>query len=636
MQASKPLFAIVISEKGGAERREVFDRLELSVGRVQGNDLMLPKGNVSKRHARLVYRDGRFIVSDLNSTNGTYVNRRRISQATIVREGDRIYIGDFVLRVELPEGSPPPSSAPEEAAGEPSSSSLPTDGSTRPIEATPAEKQQPYPELPRPPRVPTAAGGAKPLVPAGLEPASGRQPLPSPLRADRSAVERLAPERTPAQASTLDRGFLFPDDTSGTAEARPHRAAFVGLASRVLAALPSGSLEQTDDERIAQSVEQLLQEQTQAMQGQGLLPRTLNAERLSAEVRAEVLDWGPLRALLDDAEVGQIVVSRFDRVEALRGGALTVVQPGFSSEQALRRVIARVLRDCGCGELSSGVVEAARLPSGASVSAVLGSGAASSALIINKPREVSVTLEQLVRSGAISRAIATFLQQTVLARLNVLIVGSRNASATPVLSALCGASGERLVVSEPLLDAVAQHRAPVVPLRLGELQLDVGRILQVYAQLPDSRLVLGLESASVTAAVVGSAADRGAGMFAVASGPGLRRTLARLAAELAVERSGTSTAACREWLAGSFDVVIEVARLRDGRERVTRVCELAPTSEQDFQVADIFTFVPDRTAAGGTIEGSFSSSGVVPRVVEEMIARGYSIDSSLFNRPASR
>src|ERR1700733_1072841 len=98
------MFTIVISEKGGAERRETFDRSEISVGRVQGNDLMLPKGNVSKHHARLLLRDGRFIVTDLRSTNGTYVNGRKISQATIVREGDKIYIGDFVLRVESGHG----------------------------------------------------------------------------------------------------------------------------------------------------------------------------------------------------------------------------------------------------------------------------------------------------------------------------------------------------------------------------------------------------------------------------------------------------------------------------------------------------------------------------------------------------
>src|SRR5258708_31858919 len=94
------MFTIIISEKGGAERRESFDKNAINVGRVQGNDLMLPKGNVSKHHARLLYRDGRFIVTDLKSTNGTYVNGRKIAQATIVREGDKIYIGDFVLRLD--------------------------------------------------------------------------------------------------------------------------------------------------------------------------------------------------------------------------------------------------------------------------------------------------------------------------------------------------------------------------------------------------------------------------------------------------------------------------------------------------------------------------------------------------------
>src|ERR1700733_8315757 len=101
------MFSIIISEKGGAERRETYDRTEINVGRVQGNDLMLPKGNVSKRHARLLFRDGRFIVTDLKSTNGTYVNGRKIAQATIVREGDKIYIGDFVLRIEAGVGSGP-------------------------------------------------------------------------------------------------------------------------------------------------------------------------------------------------------------------------------------------------------------------------------------------------------------------------------------------------------------------------------------------------------------------------------------------------------------------------------------------------------------------------------------------------
>ena len=86
------MFAIVISDKGGAERRETFGRSEITVGRVQGNDVMLPKGNVSKKHARLLFRDGRFIVTDLNSTNGTYVNGKRAERAELT-PGSVVRIG---------------------------------------------------------------------------------------------------------------------------------------------------------------------------------------------------------------------------------------------------------------------------------------------------------------------------------------------------------------------------------------------------------------------------------------------------------------------------------------------------------------------------------------------------------------
>ena len=94
--ARAPVFAVVIHEKGGAERRETFETAELTVGRVQGNELMLPKGNVSKRHARLLYRDGRFIVTDLNSTNGTFVQLRGRAP---VASGDILLVGRALLRI---------------------------------------------------------------------------------------------------------------------------------------------------------------------------------------------------------------------------------------------------------------------------------------------------------------------------------------------------------------------------------------------------------------------------------------------------------------------------------------------------------------------------------------------------------
>src|SRR5689334_15551272 len=94
------MFAVIITEKGGAQRREEFDQTEITIGRVQGNDIILPRSNVSKRHSRLVLKDGRFIVVDLKSTNGTYVNGRKITSPLVVKPGDKIYIGDFILGLE--------------------------------------------------------------------------------------------------------------------------------------------------------------------------------------------------------------------------------------------------------------------------------------------------------------------------------------------------------------------------------------------------------------------------------------------------------------------------------------------------------------------------------------------------------
>src|SRR5215467_2666534 len=94
------MFSVTITEKGGEQRRVDFDKTEVTIGRVQGNDIILPKGNVSKRHSRIVLKDGKFIIVDLKSTNGTYVNGRKISSPLVIKPTDKIYIGDFILAVQ--------------------------------------------------------------------------------------------------------------------------------------------------------------------------------------------------------------------------------------------------------------------------------------------------------------------------------------------------------------------------------------------------------------------------------------------------------------------------------------------------------------------------------------------------------
>lgn len=95
------MLSLVVTERGGDQRRMTFDKEEITIGRIQGNDIILPKGNVSKRHSRIVAKDGKWVLLDLKSTNGTYVNGRRIASAQVVQEADKIFIGDFILQIEL-------------------------------------------------------------------------------------------------------------------------------------------------------------------------------------------------------------------------------------------------------------------------------------------------------------------------------------------------------------------------------------------------------------------------------------------------------------------------------------------------------------------------------------------------------
>ena len=179
------MFSIVITERGGAQRQLDFDAAELSIGRVEENDVVLPRTNVSKRHARLVLKDERYVLIDLKSTNGTYVNGRRIAAPMMVGAGDKIYIGDFILSLLEPSRGrlvesrlrpatvPSPRSPFTEPLGTPSG----------PLSAVPPPPPPPPQEL----RVPAPLTEPTPLPAPRPAPPLRSSPLDAP------AAEPLAP-----------------------------------------------------------------------------------------------------------------------------------------------------------------------------------------------------------------------------------------------------------------------------------------------------------------------------------------------------------------------------------------------------------------------------------------------------------
>jgi hypothetical protein len=75
---------------------------EILLGRIAGNDIVLAKGNVSKRHAAIMRSDGRWFVGDIGSSGGTFLNGRKVTDPTLLEPGDRITFSGMTLRVLQP------------------------------------------------------------------------------------------------------------------------------------------------------------------------------------------------------------------------------------------------------------------------------------------------------------------------------------------------------------------------------------------------------------------------------------------------------------------------------------------------------------------------------------------------------
>jgi len=630
------MFTIVIHEKGGAERREGFDKNEINVGRVQGNDLMLPKGNVSKHHARLLYRDSRFIVTDLKSTNGTYVNGRKISQATIVREGDKIYIGDFVLRLETGVGA----GVEDGRARTPSKPRVPSPEGASPVATTPPPlppsanvSHYPLERDPDSESAPEMAGASVPRVP-------GPPRLPRTDSRPRAGSGPVGGERGSGQLRSTSSSS--PGTTPGrpavALEPRPvlrhspeqaaRRLALITLVDRVADVIDLEPLRSSPvvEDALAEHIDRALREQAKAMREEGEAPEGVDLELLARDALRELVGLGCVGPLLEDEGIHEVHVARPDHVLAVRNGVAALAEPSFTSEDAVARVVARLARLSAQPQRPGEIVIERRLPSGAALVALAPELAGGWVFTVRKRRHVEASLDELVRSGAMSRPMQAFLETCVAARANILVVGSGAGAAATMLAALASAvqPGERIALMYDVEDLAVSH-AQVVSVILADTGAVGAETVRAAARLGLDRLVvvpLGGAVALATVDAIGEGAD---GVIAGLSAPSLRHALGRLAAHIALGRPGGSIEASREALGESFDVAVEVARAADGATRVLRVAELAGGDARGLSVHDLFVGHVEHDG-----QWAFAATGATPRLAHDLAARGGKLDMGIF------
>ncbi|MDH3755228.1 MAG: FHA domain-containing protein [Acidimicrobiia bacterium] len=94
-----PASRLVVVEPTELAGREFPLGDELTVGRAAGCQVTLDDTYVSQLHSRIFLREGSYLVEDLGSTNGTYLNRRRVSGPMVMQQGDKLQVGSTVMEL---------------------------------------------------------------------------------------------------------------------------------------------------------------------------------------------------------------------------------------------------------------------------------------------------------------------------------------------------------------------------------------------------------------------------------------------------------------------------------------------------------------------------------------------------------
>ncbi len=646
-------YAIVITEKGGKPRAESFENNEITIGRVAENDIVLAKGNISKRHSRIVLRDGKFIIVDLKSTNGTFVNGKRINAPVVLKDADKIYIGDYTLQLEAAKGAAASDDAKPAAAA----------ARERPAAAEASLSDVDDPEL----FVPNGKGNKvdveedEPLPPAPVAPPAAALPRKDSrsVKVDAKSEPRLPDVKLPDVKPAEPRPEPRPEPR---VEPRPMRADKPQARGSLSIDLPPGQALQAraavftsvekniprgdnglppDDEatleRVRGAAEKVLGMQQKRLAG-------ANTEGWAIQIAREVCALGPLTELLEDETVVELFINGPHQVLARRapdssslGVPLQAVEAFFSSEEAVALVIRRIMHGAGLKFDSENPIAECRMADGTRVNAVHHAASVRGPVVtISRTSTRNAVLDELIAEGTLSKAMADFLELCVRARKNVCICGGAGSGTGTLLSALSGTidDDERIV----LVEQVARLRLPqphVValeprPVRGGPSAATMRELVANALRMRPGRLVVhevnGGEALELSVAMAG----RQDGTLFTTYASTARDCLDRLETMIRMAGLDVQSKVVREQIAASVDVVVCLTRFADGSSRVTQIAEVTGIEVDLVKTQDIFTFKRERIDDNGIVVGRFMATGTAPRFYEDLQRRGDKVDLAIF------
>ncbi|MEO7787926.1 MAG: ATPase, T2SS/T4P/T4SS family, partial [Sphingomicrobium sp.] len=265
-----------------------------------------------------------------------------------------------------------------------------------------------------------------------------------------------------------------------------------------------------------------------------------------------------------------------------------------------------------------------------------------SLLSIRKFAKVPIGLDRLVEIGSVPAQVAEVLKTIVGARLNVLISGGTGSGKTTMLNALSAFidGHERIVTIEDSAELQLQQehvaRLETRPPNIeGKGEIAQRDLVKNALRMRPDRIIVGEVRAGEAFDMLQAMNTGHDGSMTTVHANNARDSLSRIEQMVGMSGIDIPMRSIRNQIASAIHIVIQVARLADGRRRLISLSELTGMEGDVITMQEIFRFRQTGIGADGSVQGRFEATGIRPRFLDQVMSHGMTLSAELFRPEAS-